>query len=144
MEHDGLRVREHTVREDFAAALDKIDFSEAYNPNSADFDKALRLGLMWLLLGKLCQDGAGAEVAAQSDEQPCDDIADELSGAKRCLQRYIDTNDAAWKSMASDKLRHAGMLIKKAQARLPGGEEKARLRSHEAEMQEIAAQVDRD
>ena len=43
--------------------------------------------------------------------------------------------------MSADELRHASTLIKKANSRLPGGEEKLRLKSYEKEIQEITAQM---
>ena len=51
------------------------------------------------------------------------------------------TGDESYRGMSADELRHASTLIKKANSRLPGGEEKLRLKSYEKEIQEITAQM---
>ena len=140
---EGLGNARNEVLADLHAALEKIDFT-AYNPNSADFNNALNIGLMWLVLCKV----GGMGEAESSDThggngERGDDISEELSGAKRYLQKYIESGDGSFREMATDELRHAGILIKKANARLPTGEEKARLKSYESEMREIAEQVER-
>lgn len=127
--------RKDVVRDDFVESLDRIDFSEAYNPLSSDYDKALRLGLMWMLMCRLGQD----EPSVKSI--PEDDISVLISSAKRLLQKSIDTGDSSYREMAEESLKIAGNLAKKAYARLPAGEEKARLKSNETEISELYAQM---
>lgn len=130
--------RKDVVRDDFVESLDRIDFSEAYNPLSSDYDKALRLGLMWMLMCKMGgEEGAAGKVA----DVPADDISTLISSAKRLLQKSIDTGDSSYKGMAEESLKIAGNLVKKAYARLPAGEEKARLKSNETEISELYAQM---
>ena len=62
-------------------------------------------------------------------------------GAKKYFQRYIDSGDMNFKEMASDELRHAEILLKKANSRLPTGDEKTRLKGHEAEIAEIRGKL---
>lgn len=133
-QHDELRFREE-VKSDFDSALEKINFS-AYNPNSSEFTNALRIGLMWHLLCEL--DGGEADTESQKAD---DEIADEIMGAKKYLQRYIDSGDMNFKEMASDELRHAEILLKKANSRLPTGDEKIRLKGYETEIAEIRGKL---
>ena len=133
-QHGELRFREE-VKADFDSALEKINFS-AYNPNSAEFTNALRIGLMWHLLCEL--DGGEADTESQKAD---DEIADEIMGAKKYLQRYIDSGDMNFKEMASDELRHAEILLKKANSRLPTGDEKIRLKGYETEIAEIRGKL---
>lgn len=133
-QHGELRFREE-VKSDFDSALEKINFS-AYNPNSAEFTNALRIGLMWHLLCEL--DGGEADTESQKAD---DEIADEIMGAKKYLQRYIDSGDMNFREMASDELRHAEILLKKANSRLPTGDEKTRLKGYEAEIAEIRGKL---
>lgn len=133
-QHGELRFREE-VKSDFDSALEKINFS-AYNPNSTEFTNALRIGLMWHLLCEL--DGGEADTESQKAD---DEIADEIMGAKKYLQRYIDSGDMNFREMASDELRHAEILLKKANSRLPTGDEKIRLKSYEAEIAEIRGKL---
>ena len=130
--------REEVVKGDFIESLDRIDFSEAYNPLSSDYDKALRLGLMWMLMCKMGQTDVPAEKSA---DIPDNDISALILSAKRLLQKSIDTGDSSYKGMAEESLKIAGNLVKKAYARLPAGEEKARLKSNETEISELYAQM---
>ena len=134
-QHDELRFREE-VKSDFDSALEKINFS-AYNPNSAEFTNALRIGLMWHLLCEL----DGCEMVESETKKTDDEIADEIMGAKKYLQRYIDSGDMNFKEMASDELRHAEILLKKANSRLPTGDEKTRLKDYETEIAEIRGKL---
>lgn len=136
MEYDDELVREEVLK-DFHSALEKINFSE-YSPNSSEFSRALNIGLMWLLLGKICcnSDSPTAEF------KESDDISEEIFGAKKYLQKFIDTADSAFKEMSADELKHAAILLKKANARLPSGEEKQKLKSYETEIQEIQNQIE--
>lgn len=128
------------VLKDFKESLEKIDFMEAYNPDSAVFGTALRLGLMWHLLKEL-EDCSTEKVAESKSDETGDEIADEISGAKKYLQRYIDSGDEVFREMSKDEIRHAEILLRKASAKLPGVEEKKRLKEREAEIKEVAEQI---
>lgn len=111
------------VLADFQTAISEVDFSR-YNPFSAEFDKALRIGLMWQLL-------------CMTEAPESDEIAEEISGAKKYMQKYAETGDMSFKEMSEDEMKHAGILIKKAYSRLPSGEEKTRLKVYENEIEEL-------
>lgn len=130
--------RKEVVKGDFIESLNRINFSEAYNPLSSDYDKALRLGLMWMLM---CKMGGDEDAAGKVADVPADDISALISSAKRLLQKSIDTGDSSYREMAEESLKIAGNLVKKAYARLPAGEEKARLKSNETEISELYAQM---
>ena len=70
-----------------------------------------------------------------------DDISDELYGAKKYFQKFLDSGDTAYKEMAKEELKHAEILIKKANAKLPTGEEKVKLKDYETELRQIYEQV---
>mgnify|MGYP006873049532 CR=1 FL=1 len=123
------------VCSDFRKALSEIDFS-SYNPNSQQFDLTLRLGLMWYLLKEM--DCNSEKEFVQSKK---DDISDELFDAKKYFQKYMDSGDSVYVEMAKDELKHAGILIKKANSKLPSGEEKLKLKSYEDELKEIYEQM---
>ena len=129
------------VFSDFKNSLAGINFS-SYNPNSPEFMAALNVGLMWHLLNELSENGTDikAAMSAMEDEYAeKDEISDELYGAKKYYQKFIDGGDSAYKDLAKDELRHAEILIKKANAKLPSGDEKAKLKEYEAELKEISS-----
>ena len=127
------------VFSDFKDSVAKIDFN-SYNPNSAEFLSALNVGLMWYLLQELGEEKV--EVKAMTQESEKDEISEELFGAKKYLQRFMDSGDMAYKEMSSDELKHAGILIKKAYSKLPNAEEKAKLKSYEDELNSISKQLE--
>lgn len=61
-----------------------------------------------------------------------------MSGARKYLQKFSETQDAVFKEMANDELKHANLLIKKAYSKLPSGEEKMKLKSYEDEIKVIS------
>lgn len=134
---------EKEVLLDFKTALSKIDFN-GYNPNSIEFLSALFTGEMWRLIQKLNQMDSSHEdyEIETSEEKTSDEISEELSGAKKYLQKYLDSNDALFQQMASDELKHAGILIKKAYSKLPNAEEKSKLKSYEDELNSISKQLE--
>ena len=134
---------EKEVLQDFKTALSKIDFN-GYNPNSIEFLSALFTGEMWRLIQKLNQMDSSHEdyEIETSEEKTSDEISEELSGAKKYLQKYLDSNDALFQQMASDELKHAGILIKKAYSKLPNAEEKSKLKSYEDELNSISKQLE--
>lgn len=124
---------------DFKNSLAGIDFN-SYNPNSPEFISALNVGLMWHLLQEIGGDKIENKVVSMESEEK-DEISDELHGAKKYFQKFMDSNDSIFKEMAKDELKHAEILIKKANAKLPSGEEKVRLKEYEMELKEISEQV---
>lgn len=127
------------VLKDFKTSLENIDFN-SYNPNSKEFMTALNLGLMWKLLCWSQDDEPKsetyvAEVVAHGDK--VDDIAKELNGAKVYLQKFIDSNDDAYKQLAESELKNASILIKKGYSKLPGISEKQKLKEYEEKHDEI-------
>lgn len=124
---------------DFLTLLANIDF-KAYNPNSQEFTSALNAGLMWHLLSEMKEtDVPETKMPAMAESE--DEISDELHGAKKYYQKFLDGGDTAFKEMAEDELKHAGILIKKANSKLPSGEEKAKLKSYEAELKELSDMI---
>ena len=85
------------LRKDFKGALSDINFAK-YDPFNKDFMKASFIGQMWFLLKTLCED---------------DDVEEELDGAEKYMDKFMETGDAQFRDMAKDELRHAGILIKK-------------------------------
>lgn len=134
-EHDGLHDGEEVLK-DLKTSLEKIDFEGGYNPESKEFGQALNLGLMWLVLRKMAKAEGNVPEAKADDE-----IAETLHLSKVFLQKFIDTSDSSFREMAENMVRYAGMLLKKANARLPSGDEKKRLKAYESELGEISGQL---
>lgn len=130
---------EKEVLSDLNEALGKIDF-KGYTPSSSEFQTALRLGQMWLILHEMKDEKA---IPRQEAGKPSDDISEEIEGAKKYFQKYSETQDVTFKDMAGDELRHATNLIKKAYSRLPSGEEKTRLKSYEDEVKVISSMIEK-
>lgn len=110
-----------TLRNDFSELLGKFDFSGKYDPMSPRFLKTLGVGLMWHAAKALAED---------------DDVAEELDGARKYMDAWLSSGDAAYKEMAADELRHAGTLIKKHLAAADGAGQE-RLESHERRHKEL-------
>lgn len=127
------------VFSDFKNSLADIDFN-SYNPNSPEFLSALNVGLMWRLLHELGEEKIENKIVPKMESEK-DEISDELYGAKKYFQKFMDSGDSVFKDMAKDELKHAEILIKKANAKLPSGGEKARLKEYELELKEISEQV---
>ncbi len=83
------------LEKDFKEVLSEIDFKK-YDPFSKVFMKAIFIGQMWSLLK--CLE---------------DDVEDELDGAEKYLNEYLESGESAYREMARDELKHAGILIKK-------------------------------
>lgn len=126
------------VMKDFKDSLSKIDFS-SYNPKSSEFETALFTGLMWLVLNETSE--GNETVVMAHEEEPVDEISDEIYGAKKYLQRYIDTSDDNFKSMASDELKHASYLIKRAYNKPIGSEERSKLKKYESDIAQVNEQI---
>lgn len=129
------------VCSDFKNSLAGIDFN-SYNPNSAEFISALNVGLMWNLLQELKGEKIENVSMSKNSESEKDEISDELFGAKKYFQKYLDSSDMVYKDMASDELKHAEILIKKAYSKLPNSEEKAKLKMYEDEHSQILKQIE--
>ncbi len=127
------------VLKDFKESLSRIDFSR-YNPKSSEFETALYTGLMWMLMDE-CDEGGVDVLSAVVEEEPSDGISEELYDAKKYLQKYLDTRDASYKDMASDELKHAGILLRKAYNRTIGNEERSRLKKYETEINQVSERI---
>lgn len=110
--------------EDFKRHISKINF-ENYNPNSHEFKTALFLGLMYNVLSDM------EDIDDEDEHEEDDDISEELKGAKKYLQKYLDTHDSNFHKMASDEINHALILIKKENSKLVGSERKNKLKYYE-------------
>lgn len=75
------------------------------------------------------------------DENKSDDIIEEINGAKKYLSIYFETNDEQFKQMASDELKHANILLKKAYSKLPSGDEKEKLKNYENIINDISSKI---
>ena len=123
------------LKKDFQELLENIDFN-SYNPNSQEFKNALNIGLMLHII----PDEVEKHNEIENIEK--DEISEELAGAKKYLQKYIDSNDSIFQQMANDELKHAEILIKKAYSKLPNTEEKTKLKSYEDEISQIRSNID--
>lgn len=119
------------VLNDFKQSLNKIDFN-SYNPNSSEFKTALFLGLMWKIMSEFNE----VEVEEEKNE-----IDDEIKGAKKYLQKYLDTKDSQFHKMASDEIDHATFLLKKENSKLLSGEEKMKLKKYEEVLNQIKSML---
>ena len=120
------------LKKDFQELLENIDFN-SYNPNSQEFKNALNIGLMLHIIPDEVEKNNGIEK---------DEISEELAGAKKYLQKYLDSNDIVFQQMANDELKHAEILIKKAYSKLPNAEEKTKLKFYEDEINQIKSNID--
>ena len=125
---------------DFEDSLSKINFS-SYNPKSDEFETALFIGLMLMVCNEVNE---GENVDVKVSDEPSDEISDEIYGAKKYYQRYMDTRDETFKSMASDELRHASYLLKKAYSKSLGNDERNKLKKYESDIQQVSEQISRD
>ena len=113
------------LRRDFKDYLAEINFKE-YNPFSKKFMKAGAIGQMWMLLKMLHDD---------------DDVESELEGAEEYMEKWHSTGDVAFRDMAKDELRHAGILIKK-HYEWADDEKKAVLEEHENKRLELMKRLE--
>lgn len=123
------------LKKDFQELLENIDFN-SYNPNSQEFKNALNIGLMLHII----PDEVEKHNEIENIEK--DEISEELAGAKKYLQKYLDSNDIVFQQMANDELKHAEILIKKAYSKLPNAEEKTKLKYYEDEISQIKSNID--
>lgn len=123
------------LKKDFQGLLENIDFN-SYNPNSQEFKNALNIGLMLHIISD------EVEKYNEIENIEKDEISEELAGAKKYLQKYLDSNDIVFQQMANDELKHAEILIKKAYSKLPNAEEKTKLKSYEDEINQIKSNID--
>lgn len=115
------------LRKDFKNCISEIDFKR-YDPFSKKFMKAGFIGQMWMLLKMLHDD---------------DDVEDELEGAEEYFTKYKETKDTAFRDMAKDELRHAGILIKK-HYEWADDDKKAVLEQYEMKRQELMKRIEKE
>lgn len=113
------------LKHDFKELLSTIDF-KAYNPFSKTFMKALFIGQMIMATKCVCEDY---------------DVQDELDGAEKYFEMYKETSDVQYKEMASDELRHAGILIKKHLSKTTDDSEKEKLNLYEKDRQDMLKSI---
>ncbi len=113
------------LRQDFKNAVSEIDFKQ-YDPFSKSFMKAGFIGQMWMLMKMLHDD---------------DDVESELEGAEEYMEKWHSTGDTAFRDMAKDELRHAGILIKK-HYEWADDEKKAVLEEHENKRLELMKRLE--
>lgn len=113
------------LRQDFKNAVSEIDFKK-YDPFSKLFMKAGFIGQMWMLMKMLHDD---------------DDVESELEGAEEYMEKWHSTGDTAFRDMAKDELRHAGILIKK-HYEWADDEKKAVLEEHENKRLELMKRLE--
>ena len=88
------------------------------------------------------RDKFSIEIMEKVEPMNEDEISEELAGAKKYLQKHLDSNDIVFQQMANDELKHAEILIKKAYSKLPNAEEKTKLKSYEDEINQIKSNID--
>ena len=115
------------LKHDFKESLEHVDFKK-YDPYSREFMKALFIGQMYMAAKRLCDD---------------DDVEEELDGAKKYISEYLDNGDSAYKEMARDELKHAGILIKE-HYKHADADMKATLEEHENERQELLKRLEKE
>jgi hypothetical protein len=113
------------LRKDFKDCLSEINFKD-YDPFSRKFMKAGFIGQMWMLVKMLHDD---------------DDVEEELEGAENYMEKWLNTGDVAFRDMAKDELRHAGILIKK-HYEWADDEKKVVLEEHENKRQELMKRLE--
>ena len=117
-----LETIEKETMSDFKNLLSKVDFN-SYSPYDKEYMKALFVGQMWDLVHDLnkamSEHKDHMEMLPVQIPQKYSDIEEEIDGAKKYMKMSESTGDAQYKSMASDELRHAEILLKKAQAKNP-------------------------
>ena len=123
------------LKKDFQELLENIDFN-SYNPSSQELKHSLNIGLM---LHRIPDE---VEKHNEIENIEKDEISEELVGAKKYLQKYLDSNDIVFQQMANDELKHAEILIKKAYSKLPNAEEKTKLKYYEDEISQIKSNID--
>lgn len=113
------------LKKDFKDIVSEIDFKN-YDPFAKKFMKAGFIGQMWFLMKTLHDD---------------DDVEEELEGAETYMEKWHSTGDVAFRDMAKDELRHAGILIKK-HYEWADDDKKAILEEHENKRQELLKRLE--
>ena len=112
------------LEKDYHTLVSRINFKD-YDPLDPNFMKASVVGLMWLVGNKLM----------------CNDVEEELDGAEKYFRLYEETGDAAYKTMATDELRHAETLIKKHLANVSDSEVREVLNGQDMRRLEMAKMI---
>lgn len=116
------------LEKDFDEALSCIDFRK-YDPYSRPFMKALFIGQMYM--AAKCMDGEE------------DDVEEELDGARKYMETYLETGEMPYRDMAKDELRHAGILIKE-HYKHADGKMREMLEEHENVRQELMKRLGKE
>jgi rubrerythrin len=96
---------------DFLQLLDNI----LKDNRPEDIKEAAEIANILMLARAMEQDTKPVKMMSSGKpENLLDYLADELRGAEMYHNRYIETNDSAYKQLAKDELRHADYFLKKA------------------------------
>lgn len=116
MATDTKEMKEELAK-DFDTLISKIDFKQ-YNPNSPEFRNAVLTGIMAFLL---CNNHE------EYTEEHEDEVKEEMEGAEKYYQKYKVTNDAMFKQMSQDELRHADYILRQKMLTPMSEQEKEKL-----------------
>lgn len=119
---------------DFVTAVKQINFKN-YNPSSNEFISTVMTGLMWHLVNET------REQKTKIMGEQHDEIKDELMGAEKYWQKFIETNDSTYKQMANDEIRHADFLIKKQYNNVSDEKEKQKLNTYSEWQKQIISRL---
>ena len=109
MDTDTMR---NEFEKDFKMLVEGID-PEGSDPSSPAFKNAVMTGLMaYLLCGKEEASPIKAEVVMEHKAVPVDEVKEEMDDAEKYFNRYKSTNDAMFKQMALDELKHADYVLR--------------------------------
>lgn len=100
--HNKLKEFEH----DFNEIAEKIN-EKGYNPSNSEFQKALSIGLMALVMREMRKD----EEEVLSDDY--DHAKAELNDAEEYLEEYLETKDPTAKTIAGQELNHSKFWLDK-------------------------------
>ena len=149
MERMELTESKKELEHDFIKCLKDVDFKN-YNPYSRSFMEALFIGQMWELICRLGNHVGSTDeesdmqehaTAASSVQKKHEDILEEIDGARKYLKMANTTGDSVYKGMASDELRHAEILMKKAGQKFSSPEDKKFLAEMENTVKQITSQM---
>lgn len=120
-----MKVVMKELKKDFKDIVSEIDFKN-YDPFAKKFMKAGFIGQMWMILKAMKDD---------------DEVEEELEGAETYMEKWHTTGDTAFRDMAKDELRHAGILIKK-HYEWADDDKKTVLEEHENKRQELLKRLE--
>ena len=104
-----MKIQKEVLTKEFNKLSDKmVDYPNKFSIN--DLDLMAKIASVLTVIYNM------GEEAEEIEEEAKDDIKDELMGAQEYWNRYLKEEDASYKNMAKDELRHAEFFINKASA----------------------------